>query len=331
MHRYRITAKHAGQRLDKALTDKTGTTRSQIQKAIKGGLVSVNGKKPTVHQFLRLGDKIVFNTNAEMIPRKETIATAEIEKPIVEDKKTIKPKKIEPKILLQEKDYIVIEKPAGLLVHSAGSADAPTLVDWLVKKFPEIKKVGDPVAMLYAEKHFRPGIVHRLDRDVSGLIIVALTQDGFDYFKSQFKLKKIKKTYIALVSGVIVKDDDTLKFPIMRSKEGKFVALPLNSTLGKTAETEFEVLRRFRNNTLIQVHPLTGRTNQIRIHLSAISHAIVGDSVFASKKIKQKEKIKLDRIFLHATKLEFVDPEKREVSIESPLPKELSEIVERIS
>ncbi len=323
MKKFTIKDEYENWRLDKFLTETIKESRSQIQKKIKTGQFLVNDRVPSVHQFLEIGDIIKYKPDNSKTPDNLS------QKIIKKITKTGRPK-LTPTILIKEKDYLVIEKPAGMLVHSAQDKSEPTLVDWLIKKFPKIKKVGDSVALEKNEKLFRPGIVHRLDRNVSGLMIIALTQNAFDYLKSQFKLKNVRKDYIALGSAVIPKDDGEIKFPIMRSREGKLVALPINSDKGKSASTIFDVIQRFRNHTLVKLSPLTGRTNQLRIHMSAYNHPIVGDDVYASKKFQQREKIKLDRVFLHAAHLFFIDPSGKQIDIESPLPQELDEILKKL-
>lgn len=326
MEKFIIQDEYKNWRFDKFLTEKLGQTRSQVQKQIKSDTFLINGKKPSVHQFLNTGDVVEIKNQKSKIQS----ITDTIKKTVSKTIAKTNPEKT-PNILIKEKDYLVIEKPAGLLVHSTHETHTElTLVDWLIKKFPGIKKVGDPVSLLKEENIFRPGILHRLDRDVSGLMIVARTQKGFDYFKKEFKLKNVKKEYIALASGVISKDEDKLIFPIARSRDGKLVALPVNSEKGKSAATEFDVLQRFHNHTLIKLNLLTGRTNQIRIHLSAYNHPLVGDKVYASNKFQRIEKIKLKRVFLHAQRLEFTDPSGNEVKIESSLPEELDNIIKNL-
>ena len=326
MKKFTITEQYQNWRLDKFLTEKLGETRSQIQKKIKTSQFLVNDGVPSVHQFLEIGDVIKIKTTKEKAAHFDEKNVKSSILGIIRKKPGIPV----PTILIKEKEYLVIEKPAGLLVHSGQDRSEPTLVDWLIKKFPKIKKVGDAVALERNENLFRPGIVHRLDRKVSGLMIIALTQSAFDYLKSQFKLKNVRKDYIALVSDVIPKEDGEINFPIHRSHAGKLVALALNADKGQSAHTEFEVLQRFHNHTLVQLKPLTGRTNQLRIHMSAYNHPIVGDDVYASRKFQIREKIKLNRIFLHAAHLFFVDPDGKQVDITSPLPEELDEILKKL-
>jgi 23S rRNA pseudouridine1911/1915/1917 synthase len=250
---------------------------------------------------------------------------------------------MEPKIIFENADYLVINKPAGLIVHGGTGITEPVLTDWLRKKYPEIETVGDDP--------LRPGIVHRLDKEASGLMIITKTPKAFDYFKKQFQKRKIVKKYSALAYGKISKDEDIITFPIRRSKDGyKMAALPVSSetisdknkpnnrdrgTLraqdeSKEAITEFSVLNRYVNYTLLDVTIKTGRTHQIRVHFYAYGHPLVGDPLYWTKKTKVKnEKLKLGRIFLVARELSFkdLDGEKQKFCID--LPTDLQSFLEK--
>jgi len=243
-----------------------------------------------------------------------------------------------PTIVWESKDCLVIDKPAGLAVHGGGNIKGPTLTDWLIKKYPTIKTVGDDPA--------RPGIVHRLDKDVSGLMVVAKNQKSFDNLKKQFQVREINKEYIALVHGKIEMNEGEINFPIKRSSSGyKMAAMPLNATdllsrrhpkdrdrgnidglfQAKEAATEFKVIQRFVNYTLVQVKIKTGRTHQIRVHFCAISHPLVGDDLYGTKKTKTiNKKLNLGRVFLMATKLSFTDLAGETQKFDLPLSAELS-------
>jgi len=240
-----------------------------------------------------------------------------------------------PQIIFEDKNYLIINKPAGLAVHGGGNITEPTLADWLLASYPNIKKIGDDPA--------RPGIVHRLDKDVSGLLAVAKTQIAFNNLKDQFKEREINKEYIALVYGSVANDDGEINFPIKRSQAGfKMAALPLKTAdlltrrnpksrdqgnieglfKSRDAITEFKILKKFINYTLLRVKIKTGRTHQIRVHFFAYGHPLVGDNLYCTKKTKEKnKKIKLGRVFLVATHLSFrdLDDEKRDFKIDLPL------------
>lgn len=239
-----------------------------------------------------------------------------------------------PEIIFENGDYLVINKPAGLAVHGGGNIKEETLADLLIKRYPDIKDVGDdPI---------RPGIVHRLDKEVSGLMVVAKNQETFLHLKNQFKDRDIHKEYVALVHGKMANDFGEIDFPIKRSREGyKMAAMPRNTVdllsrrkptdrdqgnleglfKAREASTEYNVLQRFVNYTLLQVRIKTGRTHQIRVHFFALGHPLVGDNLYFNKKSKaQNKKINLGRIFLAANKLSFKDREGeiKDFSLEMP-------------
>lgn len=308
-----ISADQAGLRLDKFLVERfPEISRSQIQKSVKDGLVSINDKKILPHHFLKAGDVIEIKTGAGEGIRENTAKGKKINQEKTKKAEGLL-KKV--KIIAEEPDFMIIEKPAGLLVHPTDTSTVPTLADWLSDNYPALKKIG--------ENPQRPAIVHRLDKDVSGLMIIPRTQDGFDYFKSQFKQHTITKKYTALVEGSIERDEGEINLPIGRSrtKPGLFAARPLNQD-GKKAVTRFRVLKRFRNFTLLEVEILTGRTHQIRVHLLSQGHPVAGDKIY-----HPKLRVKDDpgRIFLHAAELAFTGPDGKQHQYESKLPKILAE------
>ncbi|HZJ41596.1 MAG TPA: RluA family pseudouridine synthase [Patescibacteria group bacterium] len=242
-----------------------------------------------------------------------------------------------PKIIFEDDNYLVINKPAGLIVHGAPGIDDITLADLLISKYPYIAEVG--------EDKLRPGIVHRLDKDVSGLMVIAKNNESFNHLKTQFKERDVNKTYLALVHGQIEKDDDNITFSIKRSKEGyKMAALPLNVDnlltrrspksrdkgnidglfKARPAETSFKVLKRYVNYTYLEVIIKTGRTHQIRVHFSAYGHPLAGDNLYCTKKSKVKnKKLNLGRVFLVASKLSFNNLKGQTNSFSIDLPEEL--------
>ncbi len=225
----------------------------------------------------------------------------------------------QPKIIFEDRDFLVVDKPAGLEVAAEIKKEEPTLVDWLLEKYPNIAKVGGDPA--------RPGIVHRLDKAASGLLIVAKTQVALEHLMKQFEERKVKKEYTVLVHGQVAKDVGTIEFPIARAKSGRFAALPLGSESGRAASTEYEVIRRFRNFTLLKVRIKTGRTHQIRVHLFALGHSVVGDKLYKQKKIK---KILIGRLFLHASKLGFFNLDEKWMEFEIDLPVELKDFLKTL-
>lgn len=223
----------------------------------------------------------------------------------------------EPKIIFEDENILVVEKPAGLEVASMIKKEEPTIVDWLIKKYPAIAKVGPDPA--------RPGIVHRLDKYASGLLAVAKTEKAFEHLISQFKTRQVKKEYIVLVHGKMTKDEGEIDFPLARAKSGRFAALPLGSGKGRQAITEYEVTERFGKFTLVKVRIKTGRTHQIRVHLYALGYPVVGDRLYKQK--NEKGKFLLDRLFLHAAGLSFNDLEGVWREFRVDLPGELKDFL----
>jgi 23S rRNA pseudouridine1911/1915/1917 synthase len=209
-------------------------------------------------------------------------------------------------IIFETPDYLVINKPEGLLVHPDNVHPEKTLVDWLIKKYPSVKKVYDKDNKIGKT---RPGIVHRLDRDVSGLMVLAKTQSMFDFLKNQFKDRTIKKEYLALVYGVVSLNDGRIERVLYRSKKtGIMVASTDENAIGKEAVTEFEVIKRFQHFTLLKIKLLTGRTHQIRVHLKSIGHSILGDKLYLTRDIRLKhKKVTAPNIFLLSCNLGFFD------------------------
>lgn len=294
----KTTEKTANIRLDKFLTSadsiwgKNRLSRNQIQKLIKKNIIKINGLPTSSHYWLKSGD--IINIQKGLI--KNSWPAQE------EDIKTALEPKIE--IIDETDEFLIIDKPAGLVVHGR---DNYTLADWLRTKYPKIKTIGDP-----ASAGDRPGIVHRLDKDVSGLMVIAKTQAAFNNLKKQFQSRTIIKEYTALVHGKIKKDAGLINFPIRRARDGyKMAAIPLTvkgepAKTGRLAETEFRIITKLVNYTLLKIKIKTGRTHQIRVHLAAYGHPVVGDKIYGTARArKQNQKLGLNRIFLLADHLSF--------------------------
>ncbi|OGY57300.1 MAG: hypothetical protein A3H67_01670 [Candidatus Buchananbacteria bacterium RIFCSPLOWO2_02_FULL_46_11b] len=320
-----IKEKSQGQRLDKFLAEVlTGKTRSQIQKLVKSGQVLVNGRPAKVHRFLKTGEVISFVENGQ-----EQGISKKTDAPFPYQPTDLPT--YQPKILHETLDFLVLEKPAGLLVHATDKGETDTLVDWLKDKYPEIENVG--------EENYRAGIIHRLDKDVSGVMVAAKTNPAFFHLKEQFKERKVKKEYLALVYGKIGKPEGEITLPIGRGKSGQFVAHPRfgedkYQDADKFAKTEYKVLEYIKDYTFLSVKILTGRTHQIRAHLSAIGHPILGDAIYRPKKnflhffSKRVKVVDLPRLFLHSAKIGFYGLNNQWREFESPLPDELKKILE---
>jgi len=234
-----------------------------------------------------------------------------------------------PFVIYKDKNFLAVYKPAGLLVHPVKVSSfklqaSNSLTDWLVKNYPEVRNVGD-------EPEIRPGIVHRLDKDVSGILLVPLNQKYFEYLKNLFQTRQIKKNYVALVYGKIKSKRGVIDKPIS-IKSGTIKRTVYHGKNEKQAVTEYRVLKSFKfeipgskedNFSLVEVSPKTGRTHQIRIHLASIGHPIVGDSLYG----KKTNPFGLKRIFLHAESLEFSPEEGKRIKLEAAMPDELKNLL----
>lgn len=330
---FTITAKDHNTRLDKFLMTKLPEfSRSQIQKMIKDGAVTVSGKKISVHRFLKEGDKVLCHperagrSEGSLASKKERDSSllptgrqvAQNDNNRITGRKGGQ-KAPPPKIIFENDDILVIDKPAGLLTHARDEKllnQEPTVVDWAIEKYPAIKKVGD-------KPQLRPGIVHRLDKETSGIMVIAKTQAAFEHLKKQFSEHTVKKEYYAWVYGKMSSNYDIINFPIGRSEDGGKMAARPNSPIedenDKAAVTEYEVLKQLPNRALVKVMPKTGRTHQIRVHFFALNHPVIGDPMYQSKSYKT---IPSDRMLLHAHKLTFTDLAGEEKTFTAPLPKE---------
>ncbi len=224
----------------------------------------------------------------------------------------------EPEIVYEDKNFLGVYKPSGLIVHpiNAKNVDEPSLSGWLLKKYPEIKKVGD-------EPETRPGIVHRLDKETSGIIVIPRNQEYFDYLKNLFKTRQIKKTYLALVAGELKESEGIIDKPI-GIKTGSVKRSVHSEKMKKSAVTRYKVKKTFygepgrtigserKKVSLLEVFPETGRTHQIRVHLASIGHPILGDKLYGGKKSREAAA----RLMLHAYSIEFSSPSGSRIKLE---------------
>ena len=283
-------------RLDKACSEIfSDYSRSQIKQLLDGGNIPVNGKTEKAKYKVKSGDVI----------RLEEPETKTLE---------LRPENIPLDIVYEDDDVIVINKPQGMVVHPAPGHDEHTLVNALLYHCPLSTINGT----------FRPGIVHRIDKDTSGLLMVAKNDKAHRSLAKQLKDKTNIREYVALVHGRIAEDEGTINAPIGRSlKDRKKQAVVKD---GRNAVTHFEVLKRYRDYTLVKCILETGRTHQIRVHMKYIGHPLVGDPLYGPKKT-----IKGNGQFLHAGKLGFVHPTTGKLLIfEAPLPKIFQECLEKL-
>ena len=227
------------------------------------------------------------------------------------------------KIIYEDNDLLVVEKPAGIIVYPENTPKMKTLIDLLIESHPELKNTGTPP---------RYGIVHRLDKDTSGIILVAKNKNALMFLQKQFKERKATKRYLALVNGVIKEDKgkiETLigRSPKNRKKQKVYLYGDPNSEKKRQAKTFYRVIERFKKHTLLEIEPKTGRKHQIRCHLAWMHHPIVGDKLYG---FKDSPSLSLDRHFLHASYLKIILPSKKEKEFKSDLPSDLRNIIKTL-
>ena len=286
-------------RIDAYLSEKLeDTSRVTIQRLISEEKILVNGKKTKASYKVQKGDKIQIKE----------------EKPV---EVSIKAQNIPLEIIYEDNDIIVVNKPKGMVVHPANGNPDGTLVNAIMAICKDtLSGIGGEI---------RPGIVHRLDKDTSGIIIVAKNDKAHINLSQQIKDHKVKKTYIALVRGIVKENEATINMPIGRSeKDRKKMAV---TKKGKEAITHFKVIQRYDNYTLLQVNIETGRTHQIRVHLSQIGYPIVGDEVYSNGKNEWNIKGQC----LHAKSLEFIHPGTgTKMYLEAKIPEYFEEILKSL-
>ena len=240
-------------------------------------------------------------------------------------------------ILYEDGDYLVVSKPAGLVVHSDGKTVEPSLCDWLLARYPDMKEVGEPLTMTDGKVIYRPGIVHRLDRETSGALVVAKNQPAFLLIKQQFLDREVEKKYHAFAFGIIREEQGVIDRPIGRSKNDFRKWTAERGARGELREavTAYRVLARSEAEssgvaggvTFLEAEPKTGRTHQIRVHLKAISHPLVADSLYAPQK---GTVLGFERLALHSRHLSFRGAKGEKISVEAPYPADFERAIAEI-
>ncbi len=292
--RQRFIAERAedGVRLDLALVSRfPGYSRSKLQRLVKGGFATVNGKTARPGRALMPGDEVVVLME-------------------VETRSYAKPDNI-PLVILHEDEWIVVvNKPPGMTVHPGAGERRGTLANALAYRFGELSSVQGPL---------RPGIVHRLDKDTSGVMVIARNDDVHAVLADQFKSRTVHKTYLAVVHGVVAFDADLVSLPIGRHPTRPERMSVRHDGIGRASETYYEVRERFERHTFVEVHPRSGRTHQIRVHMAALGHPLVADRVYG----RQDRVLRpvMARQALHAWRLELRHPGSGEMMLfEAPVP-----------
>lgn len=295
-----------GERLDVFLAAHlAGWSRSQVQDLIRRGLVKVGARQPhKAGQRIEAGDRI--EVRAE---RQKLRAT---------------PEALPLSIVYEDDDLVVVDKPAGMVVHIGAGVKGGTLVNALLHHIGALSTAGGEL---------RPGIVHRLDRTTSGLVIVAKNDFTHRALAAAFKAREIRKTYLALVHGRIVKDEGEISRAVGRDPVRR-VRMKAGGLAPREALTHYRVLQRFPHFSFVEVQPHTGRTHQIRVHLAALGHPVVGDTLYGAPgklRLAGREEKTLARTFLHAAALEFRHPRSGELlQLNANLPQELAAVLARV-
>lgn len=285
----------AGKRLDQLIHEHLPQfSRSRIQEWIRAGRVAVNGAPQRASRAMRAGDVVAVNPAAPP----PLHATAE---------------DIPLRVLYEDKDLVAIDKPAGMVVHAGAGVHSGTLVNALLHRFASLSSAGGAL---------RPGIVHRLDRFTSGVLLVAKNDAAHHALAAQFAGRQVEKVYVALVHGVVKPQTGRIERPIARDP-GRRTRMTARLEQGRAAWSEYRVLRRFAGFTLLEVRIGTGRTHQIRVHLSSLGHPVTGDTLYGAP-AKVPGQPPLERFFLHAHRIRFCQPSTGQpVVVEAPLPPEL--------
>lgn len=287
-----------GTRIDKYMAEREGLTRVTVQRLLQEGNILVNGKKVKPSYTIQPNDEITIQ-----IPEVKTTSLQAQEIPL--------------DIIYEDEDIIVVNKAKGMVVHPAVGNPDGTLVNAIMAHCKgNLSGIGGEL---------RPGIVHRLDKDTTGLLVIAKNDKAHLAMSEQIQNRQVKKTYLALVKGIVPENEATIKMPIGRStKDRKKMAVTRN---GKEAITHFKVLERFQNYTYLEIRIETGRTHQIRVHMAEIGHPVVGDMIYSNG----KNEFGVEGQMLHAKRLELKHPiTGKEMCLEAPLPEYFLDIIAKL-
>ena len=293
------------ERLDSYIALKSGLTRSHIGKLIKKGMVSVNSRVEKAGYKVREDDRI------------ELIIPDEPEGILI-------PENIPLEIIHEDEHIIAINKPPYMVIYPAAGNKSGTLMNALVSKCKKLSSIGAPL---------RPGVVHRLDKNTSGVIVIAKDDRAYYSLVDQFKERQVKKHYLALLYGSLKEEKGEICASIGRSSSDR-KKMSTRTRRGKEAVTQFEVMKRFRSAALVKVRILTGRTHQIRVHFASIGHPVLGDKTYGKKTtLKLRDKtIRFPRQMLHAYNLKIRHPATgKTVNFTAPLPEDMETVIEELT
>lgn len=301
---YAIPPDTKTERLDIYISLKSGLSRARIQNLIKQGLVLVNLKKQKASYKIRRSDRI----EVTVPPEPEAVLI---------------PEDIPLDIIYEDEHIIVVNKPTGMVVYPAAGHHSGTLMNALIFRSKKLASIGRPL---------RPGVVHRLDKDTSGIIVVAKDDTAYLNLCKQFRERGVEKHYLALLYGSLKKDKGEITTPIGRAISNR-KKMSTRTRKGKQAVTQFEVIKRFRSATFVKVRIITGRTHQIRVHFASSGHPVLGDKLYGKKvEVEAKERISFPRQMLHAHSLKFKHPINGEpLEFTAPIPEDMEKAVEELN
>jgi len=305
--RFMVPAEARGQRLDQFLAAQLPAfSRAQIQKAIRDGGAQLDGKvlrRPGLR--LRGGERLIL-----VLPEAAAV--------------TAQPEDIPLDILYEDDDLVAVNKPAGLVVHAGAGHRRGTLVNALLHRYRRLSSIGAPL---------RPGIVHRLDKPTSGVLVVARTDEAHRALVAQFQRREVEKRYLALAHGRLAHASGAIRLPVSRDRVRR-TRMTTKRREGREAVTDYRVLQSAPSFTLLEAFLRTGRTHQVRVHFSSLGHPLVGDTLYGAPRLLRwdgRTAPTLARIFLHAQRLRFRHPRAdRLVEVSAPLPDELTALLKRL-
>ena len=302
---YIVSPETKAERLDTYVSSKSGLSRSHVQKLIKQGLVIVNSRIEKVSYKIKNGDSIELT-----IP--------------VQPESLLVPEDIPLDVIYEDEHIIIINKPPKMIVHPAAGYKSGTLINALIYRCGKLASIGAPL---------RPGIVHRLDKDTSGIIVIAKDDAAYLNLCKQFKERKVEKYYLALLYGTLKKDKEEINTPIGRAIADR-KKMSTKTRKGKEAVTQFEVIKRFKSATMVKIKIITGRTHQIRVHFADSGHPVLGDKIYGKKtniKFAQRT-INFSRQMLHAQSLKFKHPvDGSPLEFTTPIPKDIETAIKELN
>lgn len=307
-----VSDSHAGKRLDLFIRHHEAySSRNRIQTLIRDGRALVNGKTEKPGYKVKAGDKVTIELPERLV-------------------REVLPENIPLKVVFEDDHMIVLNKPPGLVVHPAPGNYTGTLVNALLYHYGSLPSPGTGRGDAEGSGRERAGIVHRLDKDTSGVMVVARTQEALKALTAQFKNRVVQKRYVALVSGVIKKGSGTIEAGLGRHvKERKKISVHTHKA--REAVTLYKVKERFKNATLVEVEIKTGRTHQIRVHMAHIGYPVLGDRVYGGAKAAKLDDIVIPRQMLHAESLSLLHPETRQpMTFSVPPPRDMAEEIDRL-